>query len=152
MIAAVDPGTRHCGYCFLAARGTRLEAVEIGAVDTKSKTRAGRLREVFETLTELFDRHRPTDVVVERAFVGKNAQSAIVLGEARGLALVCADRIGARVHEYTAPEAKRAVTMNGLAGKDGVRRAIMLLLGLKEPVALDASDAAALAILHASRS
>lgn len=151
VIAAVDPGTRRTGYCLLAAKGSRLEAVEIGTVTTRGKTRSARLREVHDRLQRIFERHRPTDVVVERAYVGRNPQSAIVLGEARGMALLCAERIGARVFEYTAPEAKRAVTFNGQSSKAGVQRSIQLLLGLKGPPPPDAADAAALAILHTAR-
>ncbi len=151
VIAAVDPGTHKCGYCLIAPRGSRIEMLEMGTVETTAKTRAGRLRQVHDKLTELFERHRPTEVVVERAYVGKNPQSAIVLGEARGIAMICADRVGAEVFEYTAPEAKKALTMNGLSGKAGVQRAVQLLLGLKAMPGPDAADAVALALLHSSQ-
>lgn len=151
MIAAIDPGSHRVGYCFVIPRGSRAETVDVGTITARSKTRWGRLREIFDALAALFDRHRPREVVVERAYVGRNAQSAIVLGEARGLALVCADRIGASVFEYTAPEAKRALTMNGQSGKAAVQRVVQLLLGLSRPLPPDAADAAALAWLHVSR-
>lgn len=149
VIAAVDPGTERVGYC-LVLRGSRFQALALGTIVAKG-TRAARLRIVHDRLSEIFGRHRPTEVVVERAYVGRNAQSAIALGEARGVALVCADRVGAKVFEYTAPEAKRAVAFAGAASKADVQRSIQLLLGLKEPPAPDAADAAALAILHAGR-
>lgn len=151
VIAAIDPGTRIVGYCFLAPRGLRLETVAVGTIEAKGSSRPARLREIHDRIQELFERHRPDQVVVERAYVGRNAQSAIILGEARGIALLCAARAGAEVHEYTAPEAKRAVTLNGLSSKSGVQRAIQLLLGLASPLPPDASDAAALALLHAGR-
>ncbi len=151
VIAAVDPGTRRTGYCLLAPKGRGFEAIELGAVTTRGRTRPARLREIHDRLEELFGRHRPTEVVVERAYVGRNPQSAIVLGEARGMALLCAERVGARVFEYTAPEAKRAVTFSGASSKAGVQRSIQLILGLDAPLLPDAADAAALALLHATR-
>ena len=149
VIAAIDPGTQRTGYCFLSPAGPRIGTVELGVIEAKGKDRASRLCQIHDALQALFERHRPTEVVVERAYVGRNAQSALALGEARGVVLVCAARIAARIFEYTAPEAKRAVTLNGQSSKAGVQRVIQLLLGLKEPAPFDASDAAALAILHA---
>jgi crossover junction endodeoxyribonuclease RuvC len=149
VIAAVDPGTHKCGYCLLAPEGTRLRLVEMGTIEAGGGTRAARLLEVHDRLAELFARHRPSEVVVERAYVGRNPQTAIVLGEARGLALLCAQRVGARVVEITAPEAKRAMTLNGMSGKDAVQRTVQLLLGLKTPPPPDTADAVALALTHA---
>jgi crossover junction endodeoxyribonuclease RuvC len=90
-------------------------------------------------------------VTIERAFVGRNPQSALALGLARGVAMVCAARAGAEVAEVTPGEAKRAVAAGGGAAKDRVQRMVQLLLGLATPPAPDAADAAALALCGAGR-
>lgn len=150
-IAAIDPGTRVVGYCVLEWRKRRLRVVDLGAVRPKSRPAHRRLAEIQAALERLFARHRPEHVAVERAFVGRNAASALRLAEGRGVALAAAARAGAEVFEYAASETKRAVTSNGRAVKSDVQRSIQLLLGLTAPPAPDAADAAALALCHAAR-
>ena len=123
----------------------------MGTINAGSGARSARLLLVHDRLAELFAKHRPTEVVVERAYVGRNPQTAIVLGEARGLAMLCAERVGAKIFEITAPEAKRAMTLNGMSGKDAVQRTVQLLLGLTSPPPPDTADAVALALTHALR-
>ena len=148
LIAAIDPGTRKLGYCILGAGG---RAVEVGVIAPPSKTLPERLRDIQDALDKLFARFRPVEVAVETPYVGRNAASALTLAGGRALAMASAARVGAKVFEYTAPEAKKAVTANGLSSKAGVQRVIQLLLGLDAPPPPDAADAVALALLHAGR-
>lgn len=148
VIAAIDPGTKKVGYCVLDAKG---RAMEMGVIEPKVKDLPGRLRWILDELDRLFARVRPSEVAVETPYVGRNASSALTLAGGRALAMVSAARIGAKVYEYSAPEAKKAVTTNGLSSKSGVQRVIQLLLGLDEPPPADAADAAALALLHHGR-
>lgn len=148
VIAAIDPGTRRVGYCVLPGGG---RAPEMGVIVAKAGGLPERLRQIQDALDGIFRRHRPAEVALERAYVGRNAASALALAGARALAMACAARAGARVFEYAAVEAKRAVTGWGGGGKEGVRRAIQLLLGLADPPPEDAADAAALALCHAGR-
>ncbi|HTF56699.1 MAG TPA: crossover junction endodeoxyribonuclease RuvC [Planctomycetota bacterium] len=148
VVAAIDPGTRRVGYCIVNGAG---RAIELGVIAPKSRGLPERLREIQDGLDRLFARFRPSEVAVETPYVGRNAAAALTLAGGRALAMVSAARIGAKVFEYTAPEAKRSVTGTGAAGKTSVRRMVQLLLGLTAPPPEDAADAAALAICHQGR-
>jgi crossover junction endodeoxyribonuclease RuvC len=102
---------------------------------------------------ELTQRHLPGEVAVEEVFLGRNFQSALALGEARGAALLAAAASSLPVFEYTASQVKKAVAGYGRADKPQVKAMVCRLLGLKaEPsgsaLATDASDALAVAICH----
>ncbi len=148
VIAAIDPGTRKLGYCFLDGAG---RALEFGVIAPSSKTLPERLRDLQDALDRLFAKFHPAEVAVETPYVGRNAASALVLAGGRALAMASAARAGARVFEYSAPEAKKAVTAHGGTGKSGVQRVIQLMLGLDSPPPEDAADAVALAMLHRGR-
>jgi len=148
VVAAIDPGTRKVGYCIVNGAG---QAVELGVIAPRSKGLPERLLEIQDALDRLFARFRPSEVAVETPYVGRNAASALTLAGGRALAMTSAARVGAKVFEYTAPEAKRSVTGTGAAGKTSVQRMVQLLLGLAAPPPEDAADAAALAICHQGR-
>ena len=149
-IAAIDPGTRVVGYCIVEWRKRRLRVLEMGTIRPGARQVPKRLNEILRSLEKLFRRHRPAEVVVEKAYVGKNAATAIRLGEGRGLVLAAAAGVGADVHEITAVESKKAATGNGRAAKSAVQRGVQLLLGLDELPQSDEADAAALAICRAN--
>ncbi len=148
VVAAIDPGTRKVGFCVVDGTG---RAVEMGVIAPKGRNLPERLLQIQEGIDRLFARHRPVEVAVETPYVGRNAASALTLAAGRALALTSAARVGAKVFEYTAPEAKRAVTGSGASGKSSVQRVIQLLFGLASPPPPDAADAAALAICHQGR-
>jgi crossover junction endodeoxyribonuclease RuvC len=150
-IAGVDPGTRIVGYCIIEARGSRLLTLAIGTIKPPSRSMPERLRRIFDELDAVFQRHKPNVVAVERVFVGRNPSSALALGLGRGVALLCAARCGARVAEYEAVEAKKAVGADGRAGKESVQRMVRMILRLDEPLPPDAADAGALALCCAGR-
>jgi crossover junction endodeoxyribonuclease RuvC len=148
LIAAIDPGTRKVGYCIVDGAG---RAVDMGVIEPKGKDLPSRLLQIQDAIDRLFARHKPSEVAVETPYVGRNPASALTLAAGRALALTSAARVGAKVFEYTAPEAKRSVTGTGAAGKSSVQRMIQLLLGLAAPPPPDAADAAALALCHQGR-
>ena len=148
VIAAIDPGTRKLGFCIVDGAG---RAIEMGVISPAGKSLPERLLQIQDGIDRLFARHRPSEVAVETPYVGRNAASALTLAAGRALALTSAARVGAKVFEYTAPEAKRAVTGSGASGKSSVQRVIQLLLGLASLPSPDAADAAALAICHQGR-
>jgi crossover junction endodeoxyribonuclease RuvC len=148
VVAAIDPGTRKVGFCVVDGAG---RALEMGVIATRGRGLPERLLQIQDGIDKLFARHRPVEVAVETPYVGRNVASALTLAAGRALALTSAARVGAKVFEYTAPEAKRAVTGSGASGKSSVQRVIQLLLGLASPPPPDAADAAALAICHQGR-
>jgi crossover junction endodeoxyribonuclease RuvC len=112
-----------------------------------------RLGEIRVALDRLFAQYRPAVVVVEEAFAAYNVQSALRIGEGRGVVLACAIACGARVVQYPPAVAKKSIVGHGGAHKTQVARMVARLLGLAEPPKpLDATDALALALTHVVRS
>jgi crossover junction endodeoxyribonuclease RuvC len=150
VVLGIDPGTLVVGYGAVeaTARGPRLLAAGV----LRPRRRAGvpeRLGEIQEQLTRLLERVRPTVVVVERAFASLNIQSALRIGEGRGVALACAAAFGAEVVEMPPAVAKKALVGHGAADKSQVAKMAAAVLGLRElPQPYDASDALALALAH----
>jgi crossover junction endodeoxyribonuclease RuvC len=124
--------------------------VECGVIRTSAgESLPSRLREIYEGVADLIERHAPLAVCVESVFYGKNAHSALTLGHARGVILVAASLRGIPVSEFTAVEIKKAVTGTGRATKDQVAFMVQQLLRLKEaPRPADASDGVAAALCH----
>ncbi|MEZ5979562.1 MAG: crossover junction endodeoxyribonuclease RuvC [Planctomycetota bacterium] len=160
IVLGIDPGTIVVGYGAVrrssSASGRsllRAEYVEAGVLRARrSRPLAERLGVIAEHLEQLLDEVRPTVVVVERAFAGRNPATALRLGEGRGLALAIAARRGCRVVERTPAEAKRLVAGSGAATKSAVAAAVSSLLRLPmDGVALDATDALALALSEVHR-
>ena len=94
--------------------------------------------------------HQPQEAAVEQVFVKRNATTAIVLGQARGVALCTAAAAGMKVSEYAATRIKQAVTGSGRAEKPQVQQMVKLLLKLAELPPSDAADALAVALCHAT--
>lgn len=150
IVLGIDPGTRVLGYgaIVIAPDGPRL--LTAGTIRPKASGNApARLAEIARELPELLRRCRPTHVVVERAFAAINVQSALRIGESRGVALACAAQAGAEVLELSPAAARRSVVGSGAASKEQVAAMVarhLRLPGLELP--LDATDALALALAH----
>ena len=112
---------------------------------------AERLRDIHEGLSGAIHEFNPDVMVVERVFNARNPHSALVLGHARGVALLAGAQAGLSPVEYTAREIKLAVTGTGGAGKEQVRFMVMRLLRLTAEPPLDMSDALAAALAHQGR-
>ncbi len=151
-ILGIDPGTRICGYGAIESSGNQLRTIDFGTVRCTDGEVPRRLKAVYEGLTEIISRVGPDSVAVEKAFYGKNPNTAIKLGEARAIALLAAAEADAEIAQYPPATVKKAVVGNGRAQKDQVQLMVSRLLGLQEPPSpQDASDALALAICHFHR-
>jgi crossover junction endodeoxyribonuclease RuvC len=138
------------GYGVVSESGTGLAAVDYGTLTTTSdRPLAERLRSLYEGLVELIGRHHPTEVAVEQLFFSRNVRTALVVGQARGVALLAAANCGLSVAEYSPQQVKQAVAVYGRARKEQIQQMVQVLLGLPEiPEPDDAADALALAICH----
>jgi crossover junction endodeoxyribonuclease RuvC len=153
VVLGIDPGTRNLGYgaIVLGARGPRLLAA--GVVRATSDDVPARLGQMRRELDRLFERLAPDVIVVEQAFAARNVQSALRIGEGRGVVLCCAAQLGALIVQYAPAVAKKVLVGSGAADKTQVARMVEHLLGRKSAdLPLDASDALALALCHAQRS
>ncbi|MGA6993236.1 MAG: crossover junction endodeoxyribonuclease RuvC [Candidatus Deferrimicrobiaceae bacterium] len=149
-ILGIDPGSRRTGYGILDVRRNNLSPVAWGVIRTDSSgSFPDRLHRIHETLSEVILLHRPTEAVVEKVFLAKNAASALKLGQARGAAIVTCRIHGLDVQEYSAKEIKLSATGFGSAPKEQVSEMVCRLLGIRKPVPPDASDALAIAFCRA---
>jgi crossover junction endodeoxyribonuclease RuvC len=147
-VLGIDPGSRYCGFGVVEdAGGTRVRhlahgVLEVGAASAIEE----RLRALYDGLSRELLRHRPQFVALEDVFHAKNARSALVLGQARGVAILAAAQARVRVRSFAPSVIKQAVTGTGRAEKEQVGRMVAVVLGIPLPGRLDASDALAAAI------
>jgi crossover junction endodeoxyribonuclease RuvC len=111
-----------------------------------------RLQVIADALAEALEATKPSVVALEQAFVHRDVHAALVLGHARGVAMLVAARAGLTVVEYPPATVKRTVVGNGRADKAQVTGMVRAILGLAERPAEDAADALAVALCHASGS
>lgn len=156
LILGLDPGSRRTGFGVIRVVAGQPVHVAHGCIDVQGRARgeagpglALRLQRIFAAVRAVVDEHRPQEIAIERVFMHKNADSALKLGQARGVALCAAIALGAEAHEYAPRAIKQAVTGFGGAEKAQVGRMIALLLGLQSVPAADAADALAIALCHA---
>ena len=146
LILGIDPGTAITGYGVVAKEGGgAVSLVECGVVRTSSgEVLAVRIRDIYEAITTLITRHAPSVLVVEDVFQGKNVQSALKLGHARGAILLAGALGEIPIVEYSPREIKKAVVGNGNATKDQVAFMVQQQLRLKTaPTPADAADGVA---------
>jgi crossover junction endodeoxyribonuclease RuvC len=146
----VDPGAAVTGYGVVARSGGAVSLLECGIVRTDpAMPLPQRLREIYEGITEVLERHKVTSVAVEGVFYAKNARTSIILGHARGAILLAATMKDLQVSEYSPAEIKSAVTGTGRATKEQVQFMVQKLLRLREPPRpSDAADGVAVAMCH----
>jgi len=150
-VFGIDPGSVRTGYGCVETDGTRHRLVTCGALSMPATAALpDRLLAIHSGLTRLLADARPACVVIENLFHARNAKSALVLGHARGVAVLAAVEAGLPVVEYTPAEVKMAVVGYGRAEKAQLQQMVKLLLGLDDvPSPHDAADALAVAICHA---
>jgi crossover junction endodeoxyribonuclease RuvC len=149
-VLGIDPGILTTGYGLVDVRGDALRAVSFGTISTQASLPfTQRLLRIHQELQSLLIRSQPDCAAVEAVFFARNVQSALRLGQARGVILLALAKAGVEVHEYSALEVKQAVTSYGQAVKGQVQEMVRVLLGLTEtPSPADAADALAVAICH----
>ena len=144
----IDPGTAICGFGVVELMEGRLQMIDAGVIRTPSEqTDAARLRQLHDALRALMAEHQPQRVAIERLFFQRNVQTTMSVGQARGLALLCAAEHDIPIDQPTPNEVKQAVCGNGSADKQQVAVMVERLLGVSlGGVPDDATDALALAI------
>lgn len=152
IVLGIDPGTASVGYGIVERRGSALRAVDYGTVSTSpDEPLATRLQQIHALVAELIETHAPDVVAVERLFFSRNAQTALAVGQARGVVLLAAAQAGVAVREATPNEVKSGVTGYGAADKGQVARMVTVILQLVEvPTPDDTADALATAITIAN--
>ena len=149
-ILGLDPGLGTTGWAIIQADGNRLSHVANGQLKSDAAfPLAQRLARLAEQLEAMIAEHGPESAAVEEVFVNQNPQSTLKLGQARGVALLCAARAGIAVGEYSPTLVKKAVVGTGGADKAQVHAMVGRLLPGTNISGPDAADALAVAITHA---
>lgn len=149
-ILGIDPGSGATGWGVIEKAGARLSFIAAGVIRPKrTLTRAGRLAAIHEGLSNLIAEWTPVEAAVEETFVNASPRDALVLGEARGVALLAPALAGILVAEYAANTIKKSVVGKGHAEKQQVAAMVRVLLPTSGAQAADAADALAAAICHA---
>ena len=154
IILGVDPGTLITGYGVIEERNGRLKVLDVDVVRNRSVlTMPVRLKSIYNALCNVIERYHPDEFAIETAFYGKNAQSAMKLGHARGVSILAAVNYEIPTTEYSPREVKKAVVGSGAASKDQVSYMVQSILNLESPPKFyDATDALAVALCHYHRS
>lgn len=145
-VLGIDPGSRRTGWAIVERQGHRFLVVASGVVQTDpDDPMPTRLREIHEGLCAVILAHAPDAAALEEIFAHKSAASALVLGQARGVAMLAVAALP--LHTYNASSIKKTVTGNGAADKAQVGRMVAVLCG-ESPRVADEADAIAIAITH----
>ncbi len=148
-VFGIDPGSRTTGWSVVERDRGRYVLVDAGAIRTSPDAdMSARLLRIHTELRDLLARHRPDAAAIEQIFAHKSAASALVLGQARGVALVTVAAAGVPLHEYNASTVKVSVAGSGSADKTAVARMVAALVGRTIDGPADATDAVAIAITH----
>ena len=154
LILGVDPGLRVTGYGLLRAAGRELSLVEAGVIRTDDSEPLGdRLRTILDEFRRVIGELQPGVVALEELYSHyKHPTTAILMGHARGVIVLCCALEGRRLITYSPTRVKSAVVGNGHASKEQVQKMVKASLGLSEvPEPADVADALALALCHANQ-
>jgi crossover junction endodeoxyribonuclease RuvC len=146
-VLGIDPGSSCTGYGILDSNKRDPKVIVSGVIKAPKGPLADKLAKIFSRLEEIIKLHRPDVIVVEEIFHARNTKSALVLGHARGVALLAAGLAGVEVSEYSAKKVKQTVTGHGNANKHQVCKMLEHILS-EAPSQHDASDALAVALCH----
>ena len=147
-ILGIDPGSRITGYGIVRTERHRVSFVSCGSIRLGNGATADRLSLLFDELSDVIQTHEPMEAAIEKVFMNRNADSALKLGQARGVAIVAARKAGLAIAEYSATQIKQTVVGRGHADKGQVQHMVKALLRLDSAPKPDAADALAAAICH----
>jgi crossover junction endodeoxyribonuclease RuvC len=153
IVLGVDSGSLSTGYGVVEGSGQLHRALGFGALRCAPELpHPQRLASIAGGIREVIRKFHPTQLAIEKAFVARNALSALKLGQVRGAVMVVAVEEGLDVREFSPNEVKSAVTGYGHAQKEQVQLMVKAILGLSAlPKPHDAADALALALCALAR-
>ena len=141
IILGIDPGSRITGYGVIRQVGRQLTYLGSGCIRTKVDDLPSRLKLIYAGVSEIITQFQPDFFAIEQVFMAKNADSALKLGQARGVAIVAAVNQDLPVFEYAARQVKQTVVGTGSAEKSQVQHMVRTLLKLPANPQADAADA-----------
>ncbi|KUJ74984.1 crossover junction endodeoxyribonuclease RuvC [Thiomicrospira sp. XS5] len=147
-ILGIDPGSRKAGFGLIESGRYHPSYLLSGVIRVEKLSGAERLKTIFESVCQIIDQYQPQVMAIEKVFVYKNPNSAIKLGQARGVILCAAALKEVPIMEYTPTQIKSTIVGQGHASKDQVQFMVQNLLKLTESPQEDAADALAAALCH----
>lgn len=147
-ILGIDPGSRITGFGIVDCVDGELTHVASGAIQLKFKEIPPRLVLLQNEIERLIAEFQPERCAIEAIFVHKNPNSALKLGQARGVALCSVARANLPIYEYAPRVIKHTVTGGGNADKHAVQEAVKSLFLLDGKIQEDSADALAIAFTH----
>ena len=147
-ILGIDPGSITTGFGVVDIEGKKTSYVTSGCIRTEGDNLADKLKSIFVYVNEIIDQHQPDEFAIEKVFMARNADSALKLGQARGVAICAASLASLPVHEYAATQVKQSIVGHGRASKDQIQHMVTALLKLQGVPQADAADALAIALCH----
>jgi len=148
-ILGVDPGTINLGYGVVDGEG-EMHMVDCGVISLPARLPLEeRLRSLYNELSKIIVRHKPSEVAIEEPFIGHNVKSAFAIGKAQAIAILAAANQGLPIYYYSPAKVKQQITSYGQSDKQQVQEMVRVQLGLSElPQPSDAADALAVAMCH----
>ncbi len=155
-ILGIDPGLRLTGYGAVDLKIGSIEPtlVEAGVIKLNSKNSLeDRLLQLHKELLALIEQLKPNAMAVENLYAHyKHPRTAILMGHARGVILLCAKQHDLSIAHLPATEVKKSITGYGHASKEQIQHAIQSQLHLAQlPEPPDVADALAIALTHGRR-
>jgi crossover junction endodeoxyribonuclease RuvC len=151
-ILGIDPGSVLTGWGLVELAGNELCHIANGVIGAPAGLcQAERLLRIHRGIEAIIKQYSPRAVSLEKVFFAQNAQSALKLGQARGMAMLASAQSRLDISEYSATEIKVAVVGYGHASKEQIQKMVVALLGLRGALRPDAADALAAAICHLHR-
>lgn len=148
-ILGLDPGLISTGWGIVDVTGSRLTHVAHGECASGSGRLELRLRRIFAALSEVVTNYQPHEAAAESSFVSVNAKTSLLLGHARGVAMLVPALAEIEVSEYAPTVVKRTIVGSGRADKDQVGYMVRFLFPELSELGNHAADALAVAVCHA---
>lgn len=152
IILGLDPGIADTGFGVISVENDKTKCLGFGSIKTSPKDDfLDRLEKLDNELQEIIDKYQPEIVCIEKLFFNNNAKTALIVGQARGVAMLKIKKNKIKLVELTPLQIKQGISCFGGADKNQVKKMVKLILNLKEaPKSDDAADALAAAICASS--
>ena len=148
-VLGIDTSLRSTGLGVVEREGNRLRAVAHATLKNPAGwSHSTCLERIYRDLQALIEEATPAGVSIEGVFHFKNSRTAVILGQARGVAIAACAGHALPVYEYSPRRVKQSVCGSGAASKEQVARMVCSMLGLPTTPPDDETDALALAICH----
>lgn len=149
-ILGIDPGYAILGFGIIEMKGNKFSLIDYGTINTDvSMEMPDRLVQIYSGLMEIIEKYKPDEVAIEELFFNQNTKTALMVSQARGVAILAIANSLLETHEYTPLQVKQGIVGYGRADKKQVQIMVKNILNLLEnPKPDDAADALAIAICH----